>query len=126
MNTAEYLDAIGQKLDLKTDGQIARELGIDRQRVSHYRRQVRSFSDRDLIDRIAEILELDSEFIALEMAAQREKDPRMAVLWRRAAQRLGSSAAAVLLAVVTLLPYHADANENNRLQGSTSEHCILC
>lgn len=120
--TADFLDALRVKLELPSDGRLAVYLGIHRQYLSRYRRNVITFDD-EMSMKIADILETDPAFVVACMHAQRAKRSEEKKLWERIATSMAGVAAALVM--VAILPFvtlpYSDAGIIAR-----SEVCILC
>lgn len=82
--TADFLDALRVKLDLPSDGRLAAFLGIHRQYLSRYRRNVITFDD-EMAMKVADLLDTDPAYVVACMHAQRAKTVKEQKLWERIA-----------------------------------------
>jgi len=81
-STADYLDAIRAKLQLRNDNALAKALGISRQTVSNYRLRGTSMDD-DVAARAAELLGIQPGTVLLDMYTERTRDPRIKSIWEQ-------------------------------------------
>lgn len=88
---ADYLDAIRDRYNLKSDSAAAAMLGLTRSSISRFRLGEDSFSEPTAL-RVAELLDLDPVEIAIASLAQRAKAPESRALWERALARLAPAA----------------------------------
>lgn len=99
--TADFLDALRVKLDLPSDGRLAVYLGIHRQYLSRYRRNVITFDD-EMAMKVADLLDADPAYVVACMHAQRAKSLKEQKLWERIASM--SAGITVCLVFAAALP----------------------
>ena len=80
MNTAQYLDAVMARHDLKTDYAVAKALKIRPSTVYGYR-EGRSVPDDEVAFKIAELLGLHPGLVILDMHRERAKTPQEQSIW---------------------------------------------
>lgn len=88
MTPNEYLDAAKKTLNISSDNELSKRLGISRFRVSGYR-NAREWPDNFVIFRLAVILEKDPAELVADLASQHEKDPERAGFFRDFVARAG-------------------------------------
>jgi hypothetical protein len=122
MQTAsDFLDAIRAKLDLQSDGQLARYLDVHRQHISKFRTGSHTFDDA-MSCRVADLLKLDCGYVLACMQYHRAKVPAAKSAWLHVASMVGGSAAALVLVFAVALPHsdslgHANAGEMTTVSG---------
>lgn len=97
--TADFLDALRAKFGATSDYQLGPVLKMQRQRISHYRLMKGTFDD-DVSVRVAELLDVDPAYVIACMHAQRTDNTRLRAIWEGIADRAGSIAAALVVAVI--------------------------
>ncbi len=98
MKTAEYLDQVKEKLNLSSDYQLAREIGVSTGGIANYRKGRNTF-DQFVCFQVADILEINPAEIIANIQAERETDKFKREYWLEKAQQFGRAA---LLAGVIL------------------------
>lgn len=121
MNSVEFLDAVRVKLGLDSDNKLARELGIERARVSAYRCGRRKL-DPDAAMAVAKALELPPEHVFAAVAAERAKRTEHRAIWERLASiaRNAHVLAFVGFAALSSTPAPSPAAE------VAAQECIFC
>ena len=120
MNSADFLDQIRQQMDLPSDNQVAKLLGMPRERISMYRTGKREF-DQDTCVAVAELLGEPPEFVLASIEAERAKSKNLKRVWASIANmaKKGQAAGLVSLAIIGMsnfAPQNAEANQE--LNGS--------
>lgn len=87
MKAAEWIDRVRVTRGWDSDYRVAKELGLTRSAVSHYRREQRTLDD-DSAARVAIALGERPEAIILDQAAERVKSPEVRAALFDAARRL--------------------------------------
>ena len=88
MRTVDYLDACKQKLELSSDYQLAKALGLTRSALSAYRNNGGTFSPATA-KKVAEILGLHPLRVRADAELERAKTPEDRALWRELAAKIG-------------------------------------
>ena len=127
--TRELLDQVKQRHKIPSDGALSRALGLSRQAISHHMHG-RVFLGQDTALRVAELLDMSPDYVIACAEAERAQTDKTRRYWRDLAQRAGSIAAAVLVAVFVfpaLAPESSDlSNQINGLQTVSVERlCIM-
>lgn len=127
MKIAELLDEVKAKTGAKTDGELARKLGVDKRRVSDYYSEHRA-PDEYACLKIAEALGKPLDTVIATVKAASEKDDERRRVWENYMKRLGGIAASVLITLcvtVTLLvtPTPSEAAQDKDFQPVTI--CIM-
>lgn len=119
--TADFLDDLQKKLDVKSDYAVGKLLGIHRQQLSHYRLLKGAFDD-EMCLRVAEVLEIDGAYVMACMHHQRAKNPEVKAAWKHTAEMLYGLAASFLVIAVSLtLTYGVSGSDHSpALLGLTS------
>lgn len=99
---SEYLDEAKEKHSIKSDSELARQLGGSRQSVSDWRVS-RSKPDDYACIRLAELLGINPLEIIAAANAEREADPERAKWWLDFSKRHGIKALSVSLIGINLL-----------------------
>lgn len=97
--TIEFLDGLKDRLKIKSDYKLAKELGVSHTRISNWRRGRNTFDERIAVQ-VAHLLTLDPAYVLACMAAERSKRADVKTAWKKAAQRIGMGMAAVVVAVL--------------------------
>lgn len=103
MKINELLDQVKNANGLESDGELARKLGVDKRRVSDYRKGER-VPDEFACLRIAEALGKPLDTIIATVKAATEKDETRREVWENYMKRLGGLAASFFV-VFTLSPH---------------------
>lgn len=108
MQTIEYLAAAKAKLQISSDYELAKRLGVSRQSVSDLVHG--ATMKNSTAARVAEILEIDPLRVIADAELERASGPEQRKLWERIAARV---AAGVLVAIgaATIAPSPARADE---------------
>jgi transcriptional regulator with XRE-family HTH domain len=85
VNSVQFLDEVRTKLGLDSDNKLARELGIERARISAYRTGRRKL-DPDAAVAVAKALGLPPEHVFAAVAAERAKRTEHRKIWERLAK----------------------------------------
>lgn len=96
MKIAELLDAVKEKTGAKSDGELARNLGISKQAMSSYYSGVRA-PDEFVCLRIAEALGKPLDSVIATVKAASEKDETRRAVWENYMKRLGGLAASFVV-----------------------------
>lgn len=105
MKIAELLDAAKAKTGAKSDGELARTLGVSKQAVSSYYSGVRA-PDEFVCLKIAQTLDKPLDSVIATVKAASEKDETRRAVWENYIKRLGGLAASfvfTLCVTVTLI-----------------------
>lgn len=105
MKIAELLNAVKEKLGAKSDGELARNLGVDKRRVSDYYSGYRA-PDEFVCLKIAQAMGKPLDTVIATVKAASEKDETRRAVWEDYMKRLGGIAASVLVTLcvtVTLI-----------------------
>lgn len=97
--TADFIDELKLKLELPSDGMLAKKLGIHRQYMSQYRTGKTTFSDEKAL-LVADLLEIDPAYVIACVHAEREKNQTIKTIWERIATNAQAMAAVLVLLVV--------------------------
>lgn len=112
MKIEELLDAVKAKIGAKSDGELARNLGIDKRRVSDYYSGHRA-PDEFVCLKIAQALGKPLDSVIATVKAASEKDETRRAVWEDYMKRLGGIAASILITLcvtVTMLVTSTPAN----------------
>ena len=113
--TCEFLDAVKRRHNIQSDYALAKAIGVTRAAISSYR-VGRSQMDIEVSRRVAELLDLDPEIVAVSVQAERAKKPTERALWESVLEKLGGVAALLLLGIGTATapsPSYAVSIDNN-------------
>lgn len=127
MKIAELLDAVKAKTGVKSDGELARTLGVTKQAVSKYYNDERA-PDEFVCLRIAEILGKPLDTVIATVKAASEKDDTRREAWENYMKRLGGLAASFVFALcvtVTLIVTPTPAKASPALDLQTGPVCIM-
>lgn len=113
MNIIELLDATKDAKGIKTDGELARLLGVSKQAVSRYYLGERA-PDEFACLKIAEAIGKPLDTVIATVKASSEKDNTRREAWENYMKRLGGVAASfmagiMLLVTLIVTPYPAEA-----------------
>lgn len=90
MKSAEYIDAIKQRLNLRSDYAVAKRLGVHPNRISNYRCGRSDFAN-DLMPKVAEMLDISPVVIFAEIGEARAIDEFERQCFRELAELARSS-----------------------------------
>lgn len=128
MKIRELLDAVKNAYDIKTDGELARKLDVDKRRISAYYNGDR-VPDEFACLKIAQALGKPLDTIIATVKATSEKDEKRREVWENYMKRIGGMAAsfvAVVFLLVTAIVTSPRA-EASALQGfGASEPVTVC
>lgn len=96
-STADLIDQVKARYGLRSDGAVARLLGITTASISKHRQLKCSFDDATSL-RIASLLQVEPQFVLAVARAQGAKRPDVRAVWERIARAAGT-AATVLIAL---------------------------
>lgn len=99
MKLSELLNETKLALGIKTDGELARELGVSKQAVSCYYNAQRAPDDFACL-KIAQALGKPLDEIIATVRASTEKDIKRRLAWESYMKRLGGLAASIFVCVV--------------------------
>lgn len=85
MKTSEYLDAVRAKIGAPSDYALQKPLGLSKQQLSKYRKDLDFFSDEVAI-RVAGILGTKPEMVMIDMHRERAKTPETRQFWQSIAE----------------------------------------
>lgn len=74
--TNVLLDRVKTRFALTSDYQLAKHLNVSRARVSNWRNE-RNPMDWDIVFEIADMLELDDQFVVQNLLTEKYKNPRL-------------------------------------------------
>lgn len=127
MKIAELLDEVKAKTGAKSDGELARNLGVSKQAMSSYYSGHRA-PDEFVCLKIAQALEKPLDSIIATVKAASEKDETRRAVWENYMKRLGGIAASVLVTVcitVTMLVTSTPAKASPALGFEAGTFCIM-
>lgn len=113
MNTKEWLDHAKTELQIPSDNQLAKRLGITRQAVSGYKGH--RHMDDEICIKLEKLLQLRPGTILLDIQAEREKNPELKKVWRALRRSIAASVLAAALPFVV---------EGGKV--FAAHQCILC
>lgn len=93
--TTDFLDELRRelyaagKIPRDSDGSLFPLLGITRAQISRYRNKGDTFSDKVAL-RVADLLELDRDYVIACIHAEREKAPEVKSFWMDMARRVAA------------------------------------
>lgn len=102
MKIQQLLDAVKNANGLKTDGELARKLGVDKRRVSDYYKGDR-VPDEFVCLKISENLGISLASVIAQVKAETEKDETRREAWRNYMKSLGGLAAGIALGFFVLV-----------------------
>ena len=91
MNTPDYLDALRERLNIRSDWKLAQEMGWSEGTVYNYRKGATHFQE-DTAIQVAEILGMDPLHVLADSQAQRTKSPAAREHWERLSRLVGAVA----------------------------------
>lgn len=124
--TNEYLDELKNKLELESDGDLARWLKCSRQQVSQYRHNIRPLEELHAFT-IEEALQLPRGEVLAANRIERAKTEQERQAWQNFMKRLRTAAATVALTAVGLWnagPAPAEAAVTLKVTSQKNEHKI--
>lgn len=116
MKPSAYLDALKAQLNINSDYELAKRLGIPNANMPGMRDGSRKVSN-DLAFKIAITLELDPASVIADLEEQRAKNPERREFWRGFLQRAGRQTVA-LLCTLALIFSATFGSVQERLGGS--------
>lgn len=119
MRSSDYIDQIRKQRELPSDYAAAKVLGVNKERVSSYRRGV-EFSDEMAI-RVAELLGLEPLKVLADVRAQSAKDDQTRQFWRKVGGLSPAMAAVMLSGELT-----ASAMQSMSSADWNALLCLLC
>ncbi len=112
----EYLDKAKEMLEISSDYQLAREIGVERSIINHYRKDRAEFSEY-VAFQLAEILKIEPTEIIANREIKKEKDKFKRDFWLEKLKEYGQVATLTAGALTfTALPHHTDFNNNDAPQ----------
>jgi hypothetical protein len=112
MKTVEYLDACKAKLELTSDYQLAKVLGLRPSALSAYRNNGGTFG-RSTQKKVAKILEIHPLRVRADAELERATSPEERALWRELVAKIGgvlvAAGAGALLSIAGARPAYAGA-----------------
>lgn len=94
MKIGKLLDDTKDALSIKTDGELARNLGVSKQAISDYYNEKRAPDDYACL-KIAEALGKPLDSVIATVKASSEKDEKRREAWENYMKRLGGLAASI-------------------------------
>lgn len=127
MKLNELLDRVKTENGLKSDGELARKLDVDKRRVSDYRKGDR-IPDEYACLKIAEALRQPLDTIIAQVKACTEKDVKRREAWENYMKRLGGIAASFAAGVFLFVTLTVTSNqlEAAPLLGLAPPGFVLC
>lgn len=127
MKIAELLDEVKAKTGTKSDGELARTLGIDKRRVSDYYTGHRA-PDEYVCLKIAETLGKPLDTVIATVKASSEKDEKRREAWENYMKRLGGVAASFLITICVTVTMAVTSTpvEARPFYVSSPDHFVLC
>jgi len=98
MKPSEYLDAAKARINVTSDYEMAKRLGLDRQSIPAMRKGTRAVP-LDVAYKLAITLEIDPAQVVADLEQQREKNPQRLEFWKGFTSR----AATVLMVLACTL-----------------------
>lgn len=95
MKPAEYLDAAKAALNIQSDYELAKRLGIGNGAVAEIRKNIRAVP-LDVAYKLAITLQMDPAEVVADLESQREKNPTRQAFWRSFIKHARTAAAMVL------------------------------
>jgi len=95
MKTVEYLDAVKARLELPSDYQLAKVLGVTTQSITQYR-SGRSALGIETAMKAGEILRVDGHKIYADGQIERAKNSAQSDFWREISEKFSASFKALL------------------------------
>lgn len=119
MYVEQILNKAKEKLELSSDYALANFLGVNKNRIGHYRTGY-SKPDEEMCFKLAEILEEEPQAIIAAVRLDAEKEPSKIEFWKRQAKKyaLGAGIVAVLTSPVSNANFeglNAGSWHNNKL-----------
>lgn len=105
MYVEQILNKAKEKLDLSSDYALANFLGVNKNRIGHYRTGY-SKPDEEMCFKLAEILEEEPQAIIAAVRLDAEKEPSKIEFWKRQAKKYALTAG--IVAALTSSPSNAD------------------
>lgn len=102
MEINKLLDDCLRATSSKTDYEMEKKIGINRKRISDYRKGER-IPDAYACSKIAEVLGMDEMKLIAHFEALSAKNPTVREYWEKKLERLGGMAAAIMMGYVTLI-----------------------
>lgn len=127
MKIEKLLDATKAALQIDTDGELARNLGVSKPAISDYYNGKRAPDDFACL-KIAQALGKPLDSVIATVKAASEKDETRRAAWENYMKRLGGFAASVVFALcvtVTLIVTPTPANASPALDLQTGPVCIM-
>lgn len=120
MKIAELLDAVKEKSGAKTDGELARKLGLDKRRVSDYYNGKRA-PDEFACLKISEITGEPLDSVIARVKAMTETDEKRREAWENYFKRLGGLAASFAITLCVTVSMMMTSTPANACDTSVSE-----
>lgn len=89
MKTAEYLDAVKNRLDIASDYALAKVLGIARESVNAFR-SGRSAMGIETCMKVGEILNVDGHAVYAQGQIERAKKPEIRDFWQSVSEKFST------------------------------------
>ncbi len=105
--TAEFIDELAQKHNLKNDSAVAEMLGLTRSAISLQRSLKTSFDDATAL-KVAELLGYEPAYVLACARAQGARLPAVKSAWKKIAIGSAANIAAVAFAILILLGWATD------------------
>lgn len=127
MKIENLLDEVKRAKELKSDGELARTLGVSKQAVSRYYLGERA-PDEFACLKIAEILDMPLDTVIATVKAASEKDETRRAAWENYMKRLGGLAASVVITLCVSVTMIVTSTPGNALPVSVSgrSQFVLC
>lgn len=126
--TTDLLDAVKEKLGIKSDYALAAYMGVTRAHVSKWRCGRESLTDEKALQ-IAGILGIDAGFVLASMSAeraQRAHNDAAATAWEKLADFVKHHGAAAALLMLVAVPALNPTPANAAPLPGNAVVCILC
>lgn len=123
-STREWIDAVKQRHGLTSDYQLAQRWQVTRQLISAYR-SGREYLSEDTAAKVAADLGIELALVLACVAGERARMPSARDAWRLLAERLGGTAAAVLVALLLAGLDTGDAAAVAYSAGAVLPLCIM-
>lgn len=127
MRSVKYLELVREKLDRKTDIELARKLGLSRAAVGHYLTG-RRVMDEETCLAVAMTLEIEPMKVLMAAGIDRAEKAGQKSLWEVFSKRTATAAALVIVSSVNLFltPTPSEAAQTLTEHGASSWYYVKC
>lgn len=103
MDISKVLDEAKKKLDITSDYELGKRLGISKQRISAYRAGTQ-IPNAYACAKLADALGIDPLGLLAQVEAATEKNEARRNYWRAVSERVGAGVIACFFVIITLIP----------------------